>query len=164
MVRSFCAVLVLMVGSMAAYGDEFEDKTIEMLKVSNSLQPSIDMMEKMFETMAPVMERNIQASLQVEGKTVSRAAIATFVAEFKVRFIDRVSGELQRSMVDVYRDHFTLAEINALLEVMKTPAFQAYAQKLPKVMAAGMETGQQLGMQVAQQVMAEMQAENDLFK
>jgi len=98
------------------------------------------------------------------GKSVTRKDVEGLVVEYRNRVVERFAEELVPIMVDQLRLHFTDQEIDDLNRLMATPEFQAYAQKLPAVMATAQKAGEQMGAKIGMEVMTSLIAANPKFQ
>jgi|GEM_PF-6534802 len=161
--KIFFALIMLITCAVApAQADEFEDRAIEMLELSNTIQPSLNLMDTMLEGMAPMMVQQMYSKVSCKG--VSKEEVNGLVGEFRVRTVKRFGEELVPLMVNELRKHLTLEQVSALVDLMKTPAYQAYAEKTPEIMQTRQKAGEMLGQRIGLEVMNELMAENPKFQ
>jgi hypothetical protein len=72
------------------------------------------------------------------------------------KFLDQVMAETQRIMVPLYREHFTLEDLQGLIQFYESPLGQKMTTALPEITQKAMQDGQQWGMRVMQEMIAEM--------
>ncbi|WP_038016149.1 DUF2059 domain-containing protein [Synechococcus sp. PCC 7335] len=76
------------------------------------------------------------------------------------RFIDKFDyEELNQLIVPIYARHFTLTEINAIIDFYRTPVGQAVIEKMPLVVQDSSLVGQRWGMGIAQEIIDELESE-----
>lgn len=76
------------------------------------------------------------------------------------RFIGKFDyEELNQLIVPIYAQHFTLAEIDAIIDFYRTPVGQAVIQKMPLVLQDSTLVGQRWGMGIAQEIIDDLEAE-----
>lgn len=71
--------------------------------------------------------------------------------EFLNAFLDASILDVQKRLVPVYKNHFTLEDIQQLIAFYKTPIGQKLAQKTPLITGESMQVGQQWGMELYQE-------------
>ncbi len=76
------------------------------------------------------------------------------------RFLEKVDyEELNRLVIPIYAQHFTIEELDAIIAFYKTPAGQSVLEKMPLVLQDSMLIGQHWGMDIAQQILDDLAAE-----
>ena len=146
------------------FADDFDLEITRFLKLSNSVQPSLDMMDNMLLTMSPNMIEQISRKLADSGKVVAKEEVVELVRRYRENVVVRFGAELEPLLGTELRKHFTLSEIISINELMEMPAFQAYAEKLPVIAESARKAGASLGEKIGTEVMLELIAKNPAFQ
>lgn len=161
--KAFLVALSLTLStSTVCLADAFEEKAIEVLRLSNSIEPSLDVMDQMMKSMKPILFRQLIPQIGKNG--ITESDVNDLIDEFGDRFIARFQERLIPLTVDEMRKHVTLQELEELAELMRHPAYQRYAAKLPDIMKSMMHTSQQEGRVLGGAVMMELLEEYPKFK
>ena len=128
-----------------AFVDQFEDETLRMLELSNSLQPVTDAMDQMLQAAGPAMKQQMFQQMKSQGKDVTPEDVDQLVDDFREQMVEQMGLEMVPLIVAEYRKHFTLEEIVALNDVMATPAYQTFAKRTPELMRSAQAEWQALG-------------------
>jgi len=76
------------------------------------------------------------------------------------RFLEKIDyEELDRLVIPIYAQHFTIEELDAIIAFYKTPAGQSVLEKMPLVLQDSMLIGQHWGTEIAQQILDDLAAE-----
>ncbi len=161
-------LLIIVFGLTLALGqhagaDEFDTEAQRFLIATNSVEPSIDMMDDMLQTLAPTMVDQIYQGMSQQGKDVGREDVVALVDEYRQELKVRMRSEIIPAMIGEFRKHFSLDEMRELNELAEMPAFKNYAAKLPAIMASSHQTGEALGTRLGAEVMQELIAKNPMF-
>jgi len=156
------AVLLLATGATVK-ADDFSDQAMKMLEVGNTIKPTLDMMDRMLVTMSPNLVQQIELGFSTQGKSVDHQDVVDLVNEYRKEVVVRFSGELAPIMVEELRKQFTLEEVMAITEVMETPAFKLYTDRVPAIMASAQSVGEQVGTKIGKEVMQELIQNNPKF-
>lgn len=124
-----------------------------------------------FQTSAEMVAA-IEELLEItDTSALSSQTLETTVAQFRQlmpdvpdeywdRFLAKVDyEELNQLMVPIYAEHFTLAEIDAMVAFYRTPAGQTIIEKMPLVLEDSTLVGQRWGMDIAQEIINDLEAE-----
>ncbi|MEM8506098.1 MAG: DUF2059 domain-containing protein [Cyanobacteria bacterium P01_D01_bin.1] len=143
-------------------------QTTQVLETQGeSLPPAMPISEISAETVAKVEEllsiTDTEAlNLQVMESMVDqfRQVITDVPDDWWDRFLDKIDyAELNRLVIPIYAQHFTIEELDAIIAFYKTPAGQTVLEKMPSVLQDSMLVGQQWGMEIARQVLDDLEAE-----
>lgn len=86
-----------------------------------------------------------------------RQMYPTLPEEFFTKFQAEIqSGSLTNALVDVYKKHFTLEEVNELIKFYKSDIGQVLIQKQPIIMQESMEVGRKWGGEAAERIAGEL--------
>lgn len=157
-------VALLFVTSVTAAADTFETKAERVLELTNAVQPSIDMMDRMLDSMAPTTSRQIYLEYSNAGRDVTEADVQELVKDWQQRYLRRFEEEFVPLLVEVYREHFSEEDLDQLIMILDTPAFQRFAALTPALMETSMQAGEQLGARLAMETMQKAKAEHPKFR
>jgi len=158
------ATLLVFISIAPIRADEYEVKALRYLELGNSIGPALNLMDSMLETMAPTMTNQLVQGFQGQGKNVARDDVVALVAKYRIRLVAQFGEKLVPLMVTELRKHMTEDELTSVIEVMKLPAFQVYASKIPAITVSAQKAGEQLGATLGAEVMKELIAENPKFQ
>jgi len=157
------AVLIVSV-NWQGQADDFEDAAIEFLEVSNTVKPSLKMMDRMLRTLSPSMIDQMHQQFTDQGKPIKRSDVVDLIQQYREQVVIRFGEELVPLMVSELRNFFSVEELTKMTQIMKTPVLQAYYEKVPDIMASAQSAGEQLGAKLGQEVMLELINKNPKFR
>lgn len=160
----FRILLLLLVSSGTAKADEFEDEVIKMLSLSNTLEPTITVMEDMLKSLSPAMIDQLSLQYEDQGSNVTRDDVRGLVQQWRSRFIERVREELIPVFVEATRSSMSLEEVRALNELLDTPVYRKYANKMPQLTADIARAAEKMGERLGLEIMQELVDENPRFR
>lgn len=160
----FKVTLFFLFFSHYAAADDFDDEVLRMMELTNAVQPTITLMEQSLANMSPLVIDQMFQQYTDEGKAIKRNEVVELIAEWRKRFIDRITSELVPLLTEEYRKVFTLEEIKELNELLEQPVFRAYAEKTPALMQAIGKAAEKLGQQLGGEVLEELTLENPKFQ
>ena len=146
-----------------AYADEYEDKVRELLTISNTLQPAIDMADSMLENMATQTINQIHQSFKDQGKDVARDEVVKLYNDYRTEMVAALGENMVTILIEPYKENFTIDELDELISLMKSPTFQKFSTKMPELMAASQSAGEEFGLRKGQEIMIRLIAENPNF-
>lgn len=113
--------------------------------------------------MAAILEQSLDASLDVQLQ--SQPAMQPYRAVLRAFLIKYMSYEaLKPRMVDIYASEFTAAELDAAADFYRTPAGRKFQEKMPTLLAKGMEMGQKAVEEHTAELEEAMKAEVERIK
>ncbi|MBE9063129.1 DUF2059 domain-containing protein [cf. Phormidesmis sp. LEGE 11477] len=115
-------------------------KVEELLTITNSEALNLQMMESMVSQF--------------------REHVPNIPDEWWDRFLEKIDyEELNRLIIPIYAQHFTIEDLDAIIAFYRTPAGQAVIEKMPMVLQDSLLVGQHWGMGIAQEIIEELEAE-----
>ncbi|MBO6503568.1 MAG: DUF2059 domain-containing protein [Kordiimonadaceae bacterium] len=163
--QKFLFVLTLMFCTQQiALADEFEEKASQLLHLSNSVEPTLKAMDRMIETMDPVLSENMFRQYSAAGKDVTKEDVDQLLLEWRQEFVKRIEARLVPLIVDVYREHLTIADLDFLISVMEKPEYKKYTDMVPALMEKSQIVGEQMGQEIGLEVLNELVAKNPKFQ
>ena len=163
--KKFLVVLFLLLNAnLVALADEFEEKASKLLYLSNSVEPTLKAMDRMLESMGPMLSDNMFRQYSEAGKDVTKGDVDQLLLEWRQEFVKRVEARLVPLVVDVYREHLTIADLDFLISMMEQPQFKKYTDMVPALMAKSQVVGEQMGQEIALEILTELVAKNPKFQ
>jgi hypothetical protein len=111
-----------------------------------------------FKVLLPMVFKTLKPAIVQNRADVARdydALVPVLTEKMSARF-----GELENSIVSIYADNFTAAELRELIAFYKTPTGQKFLEKTPLVtqqtMAAGKKFGEIAGAEARQDMIDEL--------
>ena len=144
--------------------DEFADKVEKVLELSNTVEPAIEIVDDMLESLASQTIDQMFQGFKDQGKDVTRDDVVELYSEYRKQFVAAFGENLIEMMVEPYRQSFSSEDLDELIELMETPTFKKYAMKTPELTAAGAKAGELFGVQMAQEILLKLIAENPKFQ
>lgn len=148
----------------SANADEYSDKVKELLEMGNAVQPTMDMVNSMLESTATQSINQMYQGFKDQGKDINRDDVVELYNNFRREFVQAMGENLISLLIEPYRQSFTLEELDELIMLMKSPAFQKYSLKMPELMAATQQAGELFGAQKSQEIMQRLISENPKFQ
>jgi uncharacterized protein len=138
--------------TLAAEDPAALQKAVELLQASGA--------QAAFEQLIPRVTQQVGLLAEQinpgEGKQVNELMQTKFLP----RILER-SHEFTELIAEVYAKHFTMAELDQLIEFYNTPVGRKLVQEQPQMMTEAMGLGQRWGQAVASEVMQEIAPEFD---
>lgn len=156
----FCVLLF----AAPASADEYSDKVREILELSNTIQPSIEMADSMLESMATQNINQMYQAFLDQGKNISRNDVVELYNSYRKEFIAAFGENVVSLMIEPYRNNFSMEELDELISLMQSPTFQKFTIKMPQLVAASQKAGEQFGLQKGQEIMIRLIQENPKFQ
>jgi uncharacterized protein len=138
--------------TVAAQDPAAVEKAIELLEVSGA--------QAAFEQLIPRITQQMGMLAEQMNPGDGKAVNELMQTKFLPRILER-SHEFSELIANVYAKHFTLAELDQLIEFYNTPVGRKLVQEQPQMMTEAMGVGQRWGQAVAAEVLQEMAPEFD---
>ena len=122
-------VLCIFMVSTPAFADEYSDKVREMIRLSNTVQPGIELADSMLENLSTQTINQMFQGFKDQGKDVAREDIAELYNDYRKEFIAALNENMVEILIEPYQKNFTLEEVDELIVLMKTPL--AFSSKAP---------------------------------
>jgi uncharacterized protein len=107
-----------------------------------------------FQAIMPAVFR-ILKPVMVQGRPEVERDYDAIQRQLSDAFVGRMS-DLMDAMALTYARHFTLVELQALTEFMRSPIGQKFVEKSPVIMQEGMTIGQKFGERIAAEIREKM--------
>ncbi|MFC4348225.1 DUF2059 domain-containing protein [Kordiimonas lipolytica] len=155
--RNIAVIAALLIGlSAAVAADEFEEKALRIIELDNTTQPSIDMMDEMIRSLQPMMINQMYQDFTDQGKAVKRETVVKLVNEWRELVIVEFSEKMTPLLVKEYRKHFSVEEMDQMIQIMETPAYQTFSSRTPEIMKSAGDAGERLGQELGQKIMLDL--------
>ena len=118
----------------------YEQDIIALLESTNALRVS----NQMFQTMRPAWEQQIAVAFP----KMPEAARTVMLDQMTATFVAEQQG-LVKLIIEIYKRHFTHADIKAALAFYQTPIGRKMAEKLPILAQEGTAAGMRWGQSIA---------------
>jgi hypothetical protein len=156
--------LCIFMFSTPAYADDYSDKVKEILRLSNAIQPGIDMADSMLGNLSTQSIDQIFQGLKDQGKDVVRDDVVELYNDYRTEFIAALGENMVDLLIEPYRKSFTLEELDELIVLMQSSTYQKYSIRMPELMASSQKAGELFGAQKGQEIMMRLISENPKFR
>ncbi len=123
---------------------ELDAKIEKLMEVTN--------MTAMMKQMAPQIFRQISLAIRRTNPSIPKREIEAFSDEMLAVLNDALP-EFVESMTPIYKKHFDVTDIDAMIAFYETPTGRKAIRKLPALMQESMMIGQAWGMEIGKLAM-----------
>lgn len=135
--------------------DSYRDKVVQILSLTQQDKAFKPMLQSMLSSLRPMMQQNIVLSTRESGQEVDEERLTQLLDHWSVLFLDNFETGLTDAVSETYKRFYTEDDLDALIVVLKSPAFQKFASHTQELTAALMQVGGTLGEQMATKAMEE---------
>ncbi|UTW53909.1 DUF2059 domain-containing protein [Kordiimonas sp. SCSIO 12610] len=160
----FSVSVLLILFTLPTFSDDADNEAMKIIELSNSVEPSIKLMSDLLDQLSPNIVAQLQQGFEQQGKDVSETAVQELVGNYKVGVISELRKQIIPLTANELKKQFSLEELTQIRQLMESPIFQTYAERLPAVMQSAQQASQVLGQQIGAQVMQDLIAADPRFQ
>lgn len=139
---SFCLFI-----SLSSFSQDFEQKIIQFLNLTESEQTFEIVIDKMIE---------------IQKEAYPYVLDDEFWVKFKEEALKDGMKNLRKLLVPIYKKHFTETEIDGLLKFYQSEIGQSFLKKMPNVMKESMDIGAEWGGQMGLDIVRKIEESDEL--